>query len=90
MPLRRQNERSLQEMKMEEMWRQIQLLQKTVNAQQALLEAQRRRVDDVGSSSDSSSSRSRRSHRRQTRMNDIKVDIPDFEGNLQHDEFVDW
>jgi len=23
-------------------------------------------------------------------MNDIKVDIPDFEGNLQPDEFVDW
>lgn len=35
---RRQNERSLQEM--EEMRQQIQQLQETVNAQQALLEAQ--------------------------------------------------
>ncbi|KEH33749.1 NB-ARC domain disease resistance protein [Medicago truncatula] len=39
---------------------------------------------------DSSSSRSSRSHRRQTRMSDIKVDIPDFEGKLQPDEFADW
>ena len=72
------------------MRRQIQLLQETVNAQQALLEAQRRRNHDDGSGSDSSSSRSSRSHRRQTRMNDIKVDIPNFEGKLHPDEFVDW
>ncbi|AES75827.2 hypothetical protein MTR_6g060120 [Medicago truncatula] len=74
MPPRRQNERSLQEMEMEEMRRQIQQLQETINAQQALLEAQRIRFDD-GSGSDSSSSRSIRSHRRQLRMNDIKIDI---------------
>jgi len=71
---RRQNERSFQEMEMEEMRRQIQQLQETVNSQQAILEAQQRS----------------RSHRRQLRMNDIKLDIPDFEGNLQPNEFVDW
>jgi hypothetical protein len=76
---------------MEEMRRQIQLLQETVKVQQALLEAHQRRFDDDnGSGSDSSSSRSSRSHRCQPRMNDIKVDIPDFEGELQPDEFVDW
>jgi len=77
-------------MEMEELRRKIQELQETVNAQQAILEAQRRRNDDDGSGSDSSSSRSSRSHRRQTRTSDIKVDIPDFEGKLQPDEFVDW
>ena len=77
-------------MEMEELRRKIQELQETVNAQQAILEAQRRRVDDDGSGSDSSSSRSSSSHRRQTPINDIKVDIPDFEGKLHPDEFVDW
>ncbi|KEH17091.1 hypothetical protein MTR_0045s0120 [Medicago truncatula] len=72
------------------MRRKIQLTQESVNTQQALLEAQRRRFDVDGSSSDSSSSRSSRSHRRQLRMNDIKVDILDFQRNLQLDEFVDW
>jgi len=90
MPPKRQNQRPLHEIEMEEMRRQIKLLQETVNVQQALLEAQRRRNDDDGSGSDSSSSRSSRSHRHQTRMNDIKVDIPDFEGKLHPDEFVDW
>jgi hypothetical protein len=55
------------------------------------LEAHQRRFDDDNDSgSDSSSSRSSRSHRCQPRMNDIKVDIPDFEGELQPDEFADW
>jgi len=87
MPPRRKNEISLQEMEMEEMRRQIQQLQETVNAQQALLQAQQRRFEDDGSSSDSSSFRSSRSHRCQLRMNDIKVDIPEFDGMLQPDEF---
>jgi len=39
MPPRRQNERSFYEIEMEEMRRQIQLLQETVNVQQDLLEA---------------------------------------------------
>lgn len=46
MPPRKQNERSLHEIEMEEIRRQIQLLQETVNAQRTLLEAQRRRNDD--------------------------------------------
>jgi len=70
---RRQNERSLQKMEMEEMGRQIQQPQETVNFQQAILEAQQRI----------------HSHRRQLQMNDIKVDILDFEGNLQPDDFLD-
>jgi len=55
---RKQNEISLQEIEMEEMKRQIQQLQETINAQKALLEAQRRRVDDDGSSIDFSLYRS--------------------------------
>jgi len=90
MPPRRQNERSFHEIEMEEMRRQIQLLQETVNVQQALLEAHKRRFDDDGFGSDSSSSRSSRSQQCQPRMNDIRVEIPDFEGELQPDEFVDW
>ena len=75
---------------MEEIRRQIQLLQETINIQQALLEAHKRRFDDDGSGSDSSSSRSSCSQQCQPWMNDIKVDIPDFEGELQPDEFVGW
>jgi len=87
---KKQNQRPLHQIEMKEMRRQIQLLQETVNAQQAFLEAQQRRFEDDGSSSDSSSSRSSRLHRRQLRMNEIKVDIPDFDGKLQPNEFVDW
>ncbi|RHN65710.1 putative transcription factor interactor and regulator CCHC(Zn) family [Medicago truncatula] len=90
MPPRRQNERSFHEIEMEEMRRQIQLLQETVKVQQALLEANQRRFDDDGFGRDSSSSRSTRLHQCQPRMKHIKVDIPDFEGELQPDEFVDW
>jgi len=75
---------------MEEMRRQIQQLQETVNAQQAQLEAQHMQSDIDESSSESSSLRSRRPQRQSFRDNDIKVDIPDFEGKLHPDEFVDW
>jgi len=90
MPPRRKNERSLQEIEMEEMRQQIQLLQETINAQKALLEAQRRKVDVDGSGSDSSLYRSNHSHPRQPQKNDIKIDIPNFEGKLQPDEFVKY
>jgi len=89
MPPRKQNEGSLHDIDMEEMRRQIQLLHETVSAQQAFLEAHRRRIDDDDYGSDSSSSRSSCSQWPQLRMNDIKVDIPNFEGKLQPDEFVD-
>jgi len=29
-------------------------------------------------------------HRHQLQMNDIEIDILDFEGNLQPDDFLDW
>jgi len=90
MPPKKQNQRSLDEIEMGEMRPQIQLLQETVNAQEAILEAQRRRVQYDGSGGDSSFSRSHCLHRCQPRMNDIKVDIPDLERELQPDEFVDW
>jgi len=90
MPPRRQNELSFHEIEIEVMRRQIQLLQETVNVQQDLLEAHQRRFDDDGSGSGSSTSRNSRSHRCQPRMNDIKVDIPDFDGELQPNEFDDW
>lgn len=54
------------------------------------MEARQRRFEVDDSDSDSSPSRSSRSQRRQLQMNDIKVDILDFEGKLQPNEFVDW
>jgi len=71
------------------MRRQIQRLQETVNAQQAQLEAQHMQSDD-DESSKSTSLRSHRPQRQSFKDNEIKVDIPDFEGKLQPDEFVDW
>jgi hypothetical protein len=62
MPPRRQNEISLHEVEIEEIRRQMQLLQETVNAQQIFSKPQQRRFDDDNSGSDSSSSRSSRSH----------------------------
>jgi hypothetical protein len=75
---------------MEEMRRQIQQLQETVNAQQTLLEAQQIHPENDESDGDSSSIESHRPQRQQFRNDDIKVDIPDFEGKLQPDEFDDW
>jgi hypothetical protein len=49
---------------------------------------QRSEVDT--SSSDSSLTRRCRPHRKSSRSDDIRVEIPDFEGKLQPDEFVDW
>lgn len=86
----RKNDQTLRDIQMEEMRRQIQQLQETVNAQQAQLEAQHMQSDVDESSSESSSLRSRRPQRQSFRDNDIKVDIPDFEGKLHPDEFVDW
>ena len=74
---------------MEEISRQVQLLHKTINAQQALFWKHNEEEYD-GFGSDSSSCRSSCSHRRQIRMNNIKIDIPYFEGKVQVDEYVDW
>ena len=54
------------------------------------METQRRRFEDDDTSNDSSSTRSTRTRRKQFRINDIKVDILDFEGKLQPDEVVEW
>jgi len=86
----RKNDQTLRDIQMEEMRRQIQQLQETVNAQQAQLEAQYMQSDVDESSSELSSLRSCRPQRQSFRDNDVKVDIPDFEGKLHPDEFVDW
>ncbi|KEH19386.1 hypothetical protein MTR_8g054490 [Medicago truncatula] len=86
----RKNDQTLRDIQMEEMKRQIQQLQETVNAQQAQLEAQHMQSYVDESSSESSSLRSRRPQRQSFRDNDIKVNIPNFEGKLHPDEFVDW
>lgn len=70
------------------MRRQIQQLQETMNAQQALLEAQHIQSDADESSSDSLSVISFRPQRQPFRDNYIKVDILNFEGKLQLDEIV--
>ncbi|MCH93189.1 putative gag-pol polyprotein/retrotransposon, partial [Trifolium medium] len=75
---------------LEDLRRQIQQLQETVNAQQVLLEGYQQESEVDTSSSDSSSTRRRRLPQRSSRSDDIRVEIPDFEGKLQPDEFVDW
>jgi hypothetical protein len=65
-------------------------LQETVNAQQVLLDEYQQRSEVDTSSSDSSLTRRCRPQRKSSRSDDIRVEIPDFEGKLQPDEFVDW
>ena len=87
MPPRR---RSVHEVEIEELRRQVQLLQEMVNVQQAQLDAQGKQIEDDSDSSDTSSAGNHQPRRPIVRNNDIKVDIPDFEGKLQPDEFVEW
>ena len=61
-----------------------------VNVQQAQLDAQGKQIEDDSDSSDTSSAGNHQPRRPIVRNNDIKVDIPDFEGKLQPDEFVEW
>jgi hypothetical protein len=75
---------------MEDLRVQIQQLQETVESQQILLDEYQRQSEVDSSSSDSSVTRQRRPPRRSARSDDIRVEIPDFEGKLQPDEFVDW
>ena len=92
MPPRRQNQRNLHEIEMEELRQQIQRLQETVETQQAQLNRQRTTAStqDSDDSESSSSYYQMRRPQSQHRFNDFRVDIPEFEGKLQPDEFVDW
>lgn len=85
MPPRRQ---PLRDIEMADMRRQIQELQDALQAQQVLLNE--RQTEDGEYSSDSSTPRNHRPQRPPVRHDDIKVDIPDFEGRLQPDDFIDW
>ncbi|KAK2382521.1 hypothetical protein QL285_070051 [Trifolium repens] len=87
MPPRRQPRHDLE---LEDLRAQIQQLQETVDAQQILLDEYQRQSEVDTSSSDSSVTRHCRPPRRSARSDDIRVKIPDFEGKLQPDEFVDW
>ncbi|KAJ1386712.1 hypothetical protein SESBI_40568 [Sesbania bispinosa] len=75
---------------MEELGRQLQQLQATVEIQQAQIEEQRRCLEGESDESDSPYAENHHSQKQQFRCSDIKVEIPDFEGRLQPDEFVDW
>lgn len=85
MPPRRQ---PLRDVEMADMRRQIQEFQNALQAQQVLLNE--RQPEDEESSSDSSTPRNRRPQKPQVRHDDITVDIPNFEGRLQPDDFIDW
>ena len=87
MPPRR---RYVHEVEIKELRRQVQLLQEMVNVQQAQLDAQGKQIEDDSDSSDTSSAGNHQPRRPIVCNNDIKVDIPDFEGKLQPDEFVEW
>jgi hypothetical protein len=87
MPPRRQRHNDFE---LEDLRAQIQQLQETVNAQQVLLDEYQQRSEVDTSSSDSSLTRRCRPHHKSSRSDDIRVEIPDFEGKLQPDEFVDW
>ncbi|KAJ1404194.1 hypothetical protein SESBI_26791 [Sesbania bispinosa] len=82
-------QRPYHEIEMEELRRQLQQLQATVEIQQAQIEEQRKRLEGESDESDSPYADNHHSRKQQFRSSDIKVEIPDFEGRLQPDEFVD-
>ncbi|KAJ1423066.1 hypothetical protein SESBI_12650 [Sesbania bispinosa] len=79
-------QRPYHEIEMEELRRQ---LQPTVEIQQTQIEEQRRCLEGELDESDSLYTENHHSRKQQCRSSDIKVEIPDFEGKLQHYEFVD-
>ncbi|KAJ1393075.1 hypothetical protein SESBI_35253 [Sesbania bispinosa] len=82
-------QRPYHEIEMEELRRQLQQLQATVEIQQAQIEEQRRRLEGESDENDSTYDDNHHSRKQQFRSSDIKVEIPYFEGRLQLDEFVD-
>lgn len=82
MQLRRQNERSWNEIDMEEI--------RDRQCPTSPFGKQWRKFEDGDKISDSSSTRSKCSHGQIFKMNYIKVDIPDFKGKITLDEFMDW
>ncbi|XP_027348022.1 uncharacterized protein LOC113859448 [Abrus precatorius] len=92
MPPRCQNRRNAQEIEMDELRRQIQELQEIVKEQQALLNRRRNSNSENDSEESNSSSNTSHPRRKSTRgyFDNIKIDIPKFEGRLQPYEFVDW
>ena len=92
MPPRKQPDMTIRDIEVEELKRQVRQLQETIEAHQNQLEQQRNNSNHDSGDSDSSSSSSYQVQRPryQRHFNDFKVDIPEFEGRLQPDEFLDW
>ncbi|KAJ1423833.1 hypothetical protein SESBI_12107 [Sesbania bispinosa] len=72
---------------MEELRRQLQQLQATVEIQQAQIEEQRRPLEGESDESDSPYTDNHHYRKQQFRSSDIKVEIPDFEAPLPLSEF---
>ncbi|KAJ1376735.1 hypothetical protein SESBI_49618, partial [Sesbania bispinosa] len=72
-------QRPYHEIEMEELRRQLQQLQATIEIQQAQIEEQRRRLEGESNERDSPYADNHHSRKQQFQSSDIKVEIPDFE-----------